>query len=170
MKMLQTVVIVAICVGAYWWWSQASPTTPDLATKQPDPIAVDPVVATATVVAPEPSTAARTVTYTEADINQRLASFAMEGAQITQVSFLQDEIVIRFSVAGISSDLHMGVQALDGRVEIANPRIEGVLGSMIPVEQVVDGIEREINQRIVEQSPIRAIAVVPGAIEVTYSE
>ena len=170
MKMLQTVVIVAICVGAYWWWSQSSPTTPESATKQPDPIAVDPVVATATVVAPEPSTAARTVTYTEADINQRLASFAMEGAEITQVSLLQDEIVMSFSVAGLSSDLHMGVQALDGRVEIANPRIEGLLGSMIPVEQVVDGIEREINQRIVEQSPIRAIAVVPGAIEVTYSE
>jgi hypothetical protein len=170
MKMLQTVVIVAICVGAYWWWSQSSPTTPESATKQPDPIAVDPVVATAVVVAPEPSTAARTVTYTEADINQRLASFAMEGAEITQVSLLQDEIVMSFSVAGLSSDLHMGVQALDGRVEIANPRIEGLLGSMIPVEQVVDGIEREINQRIVEQSPIRAIAVVPGAIEVTYSE
>jgi hypothetical protein len=170
MKMLQTVVIVAICVGAYWWWSQSSPTTPESATKQPDPIAVNPVVATAAVVAPEPSTAARTVTYTEADINQRLASFAMEGAEITQVSLLQDEIVMSFSVAGLSSDLHMGVQALDGRVEIANPRIEGLLGSMIPVEQVVDGIEREINQRIVEQSPIRAIAVVPGAIEVTYSE
>ncbi len=170
MKMLQMAVIVAICVGAYWWWSQSGTVELDSTTKQPDPIGAEPVAATATVAVVEPESTARTVTYTEADINQRLASFAMEGAQITQVSLLQDEIVMRFSVAGLSSDLHMGVQALDGRVEIANPRIEGMLGSMIPVEQVVDGIESEINQRIVEQSPISAIAVVPGAIEVTYSE
>lgn len=169
MKMLQTVVIIGICVGAYWWWSQSGTAT-DPATKQPETIATDAPPATATAVVAEPSTATRTVTYTEADINQRLASFALEGAQITQVSLLQDEIVMSFSVAGLSSDLHMGVQALDGRIEIANPRIEGLLGTMIPIEQVVDGIESEINQRIVEQSPIVAIAVVPGAIDVTYSE
>ncbi len=170
MKMVQMVVIAAMCVGAYWWWSQSDTTPLDLATKQPEPIAAEAPAATATAVVAEPSTSTRTVTYTEADINQRLASFALEGAQITQVSLLQDEIVMSFSVAGLSSDLHMGVQALDGRVEIADPRIEGMLGSMIPVEQVVDAIESEINQRIVEQSPISAIAVVPGAIEVTYSE
>ncbi len=166
MKLTNILVIVAVCVLAYVWWSNnQAPVQPET------PVTDDPIEVIATEVPPaESAPQGRVVEYTEAEINERFATFGIEGAQMTGVTLLQDTVVIGFAVGGLQSEMRMGVQAIDGSVRIQNPQIEGLLGSLLPVDQVVTTIEDQINQRIVQQSPVTAIQIVPGAIVVTYSE
>lgn len=136
--------------------------------------------ATAAATATEPSTATAVpaptatvpqqtvVTFTEADINDKLGAMNTDMVTVSGVTFTKDDVAVSLTVSGIKGVLHANLVAENGKIVIKDARMEGRL-RMIPVGMVVTPMQEAINTQLKGKTPIEKVRVLDGALELTFA-
>lgn len=80
-----------------------------------------------------------------------------------RVEIQSDELTIHTSAYGLDGRYHGRVAAEDGRITVRDGRTSGVLGWLIPVEQLEATLNREINAALAQSGvTVESVALEPG--------
>jgi hypothetical protein len=96
------------------------------------------------------------------------ANRAQLGVDNIQVRFVPNEVEAVISVGPISGTARAQARAENGRVVLDNARIDGLLGSAIKIDALVDALENRLNQEVQSQRrSVTEIDVQQGQAVVT---
>lgn len=89
----------------------------------------------------------------EQDANTYLAANAasLSPIQSATVAFLPGELRADITAAGTTSTLRSGLAVQNGRIIAVSPRLDGVLGQFIAVEELTGSLERQLNDQLATQ-------------------
>lgn len=94
------------------------------------------------------------VVITEADANAYLAANPGAADPIDQLElrFLPGVIQADIQAFGMRDQLQAGLAVVDGRLTLINPQLEGALGLMISIGDILGPIEQRLNEELVVQN------------------
>jgi hypothetical protein len=89
----------------------------------------------------------------EQDANNYLAANAasLSPIQSATVAFVPGELRADITAAGTTSTLRSGLAVQNGRIIAVSPRLDGVLGQFIAVEELTGSLERQLNDQLATQ-------------------
>lgn len=102
-----------------------------------------------TVIAALPSGEIR---VSEQQANEFLNSRLPKGVDKANVRFVQGEVQIDLTALGQTSTAHTGLAVQNGRVIAVNPRIEGLLGQLISLQDLTHSLEQQLNGQLAAQN------------------
>jgi hypothetical protein len=90
---------------------------------------------------------------------------ALDPVEPLAVQFVPGQVQADFALYGTQGRLSAGVAVQDGRVVVQNPRLDGPLGHLLAIEDVVRPIEAELNQQLRAQNQqVRAARIEQGQV------
>ncbi|MFQ3633700.1 hypothetical protein [Roseiflexus sp.] len=113
------------------------------------------------------------VRVTEQEINTFLLSRADLLAPLDQatVRLVSGGLEADIRAFGLSGTARMGVALQNGRVIILDPRLDGPLGRLIVLDELVAPIEQQVNDLLEEQGRrITDLRIAPGELVVTVTD
>lgn len=103
-----------------------------------------------TVIASVPS---GSLTISEAQANNYLSSRAgaLGPIESATIRFVPNELQVDISALGTTSTARMGLGVQNGRIIVIDPRIDGILGQFITLDDLASSFERQINDELAAQ-------------------
>jgi hypothetical protein len=93
---------------------------------------------------------------------------ALEPIERLRVQFVPGQVIADVRVFGVDARVTSELAVRDGRLVVTNPRLDGALGLLISLEDLVRPVEQQINNQLVAQGQtIRDGRVEQGQIVVT---
>jgi hypothetical protein len=165
MKLLLLMIAIVIA-GIGVWYVTSGPITTSI---KPIPTAVItvPTATTAALAATNNDGNNHVVRLTQDEINQKLRDIGTEQAKVTNVTLSQDIVAIDLLVGGIKGTLTSGLAVANGNIILAKPRLDGVIGALLPIEKISQLFEDEINKRLSNNTPVQDLRIMDGVIEIT---
>jgi energy-converting hydrogenase Eha subunit B len=109
------------------------------------------------------------VRLTQDEINQKLRDIGTAQAKVTNVTLSTDSVAIDLLVGGIKGTLTTGLAVANGNIILAKPRLDGVIGALLPIEKISQLFEDEINKRLHDKTPVQDLHIMDGVIEITLA-
>ena len=161
-------VITIILAGVGVWYVTSGPISP---TTKPIPATVvtEPTATVAALAATNNDSNNHVVRLTQDEINQKLRDIGTDQAKVTNVTLSQDSVAIDLLVGGIKGTLTTGLAVSNGNIILAKPRLDGVIGALLPIEKISQLFEDEINKRLRDNTPVQELHIMDGVIEITLA-
>jgi hypothetical protein len=68
-----------------------------------------------------------------------------------QVQFVPGQVRANVRMFGTVSQMTAGLAVQDGQARLLNPQLDGPLGTLVSIEEIVRPLEREINSLLLSQ-------------------
>jgi hypothetical protein len=110
---------------------------------------------------------------TDAQANAYLAANmeALDPIEGLQVQFVPGQVRADVRVFGLASQITAGLAVQDGQATLVDPQIDGPLGALVSIEEIVRPLEREINSLLRSQGQrLEAGRLEQGAIVVSIEQ
>lgn len=103
------------------------------------------------------------VVLTEQQANSYLAANreALQPVESLQVRFVPGEVQADLRIYGLQASVRANLLVQDGQVYLVNTQVDGLLGSLISLEELIDPVQRSLNDLLRQQNQ----AIVDGRIE-----
>ncbi len=167
MKFLLLVIAIVIS-GIGVWYVTSGPISP---TAKPIPTSVVtiPTATVAALAATNNDSNNHVVRITQEEVNQKLRDIGTDQAKVTNVTLSKDIVTIDLLVGGIKGTLTTGLAVTNGNIILAKPRLDGVIGALLPIEKISQLFEDEINKRLRDKTPVQELHIMDGVIEITLA-
>lgn len=167
MKFLLLVIAIVIS-GIGVWYVMSGPISP---TVKPIPTTVvtEPTATVAALAATNNDSNNQVVRITQEEVNQKLRDIGTDQAKVTNVTLSKDSVAIDLLVGGIKGTLTTGLAVANGNIILAKPRLDGVIGALLPIEKISQLFEDEINKRLRDKTPVQELHIMDGVIEITLA-
>jgi hypothetical protein len=167
MKFLLLVIAIVIS-GIGVWYVTSGPISP---TVKPIPTTVvtEPTATVAALAATNNDSNNHVVRITQEEVNQKLRDIGTDQAKVTNVTLSKDSVAIDLLVGGIKGTLTTGLAVANGNIILAKPRLDGVIGALLPIEKISQLFEDEINKRLRDNTPVQELQIMDGVIEITLA-
>jgi hypothetical protein len=167
MKIL-LLVIAIIVAGVGTWYVTSGPIS--LTAKSiPATVVTEPTATVAALAATNNDSNNHVVRLTQDEINQKLRDIGTDQAKVTNVTLSKDSVAIDLLVGGIKGTLTTGLAVSNGNIILAKPRLDGVIGALLPIEKISQLFEDEINKRLRDNTPVQELHIMDGVIEITLA-
>lgn len=167
MKIL-LLVIAIIVAGVGTWYVTSGPIS--LTTKSiPATVVTEPTATVAALAATNNDSNNHVVRITQEEVNQKLRDIGTDQAKVTNVTLSKDSVAIDLLVGGIKGTLTTGLAVANGNIILAKPRLDGVIGALLPIEKISQLFEDEINKRLRDKTPVQELHIMDGVIEITLA-
>jgi hypothetical protein len=110
---------------------------------------------------------------TDAQANAYLAANmeALDPIEGLQVQFVPGQVRADVRVFGLASQITAGLAVQDGQATLVDPQIDGPLGALVSIEEIVRPLEREINSLLRSQGQrLEAGRIEQGAVVVSIEQ
>ena len=167
MKSLLLMLAIVISGIGVWYVTSGpiSPTTKSI----PATVVTEPTATVAALAATNNDSNNHVVRLTQDEINQKLRDIGTEQAKVTNVTLSKDSVAIDLLVGGIKGTLTTGLAVANGNIILAKPRLDGVIGALLPIEKISQLFEDEINKRLRDNTPVQELQIMDGVIEITLA-
>jgi hypothetical protein len=96
---------------------------------------------------------------------------ALEPIERLRVQFVPGQVIADVRVFGVDARVTSELAVRNGRLVVTNPRLDGALGLLISLEDLVRPVEQQINNQLLAQGQtIRDGRIEQGQIVVTIAE
>jgi hypothetical protein len=105
----------------------------------------------------------------EAEANSFFAANSDQLAPIERltVQFLPGQVQSDLRISGMQVRVISGLAVQDGRLRVVNPRLDGALGYLFDIEQIIQPIEQQFNDQLLSQGQtIRDARIEQGRLVV----
>ena len=161
-------VIAIVIAGIGAWYVTSGPISNGVRPITTTVITV-PTATVAALAATTKDSNNRVVRLTQDEINQKLRDIGTDQAKVTNVTLSTDSVAIDLLVGGIKGTLTTGLAVSNGNIILAKPRLDGVLGALLPIEKISQLFEDEINKRLHDKTPVQDLHIMDGVIEITLA-
>jgi len=159
-------VIAIVIAGIGAWYVTSGPISNGVRSITTTVITV-PTATIAALAATTKDSNNRVVRLSQDEINQKLRDIGTDQAKVTNVTLSTDSVAIDLLVGGIKGTLTTGLAVSNGNIILAKPRLDGVLGALLPIEKISQLFEDEINKRLRDKTPVQDLRIMDGVIEIT---
>ena len=146
-------------------WQPISLTTKSI----PATVVTEPTATVAALAATNNDSNNHVVRITQEEVNQKLRDIGTDQAKVTNVTLSKDSVAIDLLVGGIKGTLTTGLAVANGNIILAKPRLDGVIGALLPIEKISQLFEDEINKRLRDKTPVQELHIMDGVIEITLA-
>ena len=160
---------IAIVIAGIGVWYVTNGPISNSVKPIPTAVVTIPTATVAALAATNSDSNNRVVRLTQDEINQKLRDIGTEQAKVTNVILSQDSVAIDLLVGGIKGTLTTGLAVANGNIILAKPRLDGVIGALIPIEKISQLFEDEINKRLHDKTPVQDLHIMDGVIEITLA-
>jgi hypothetical protein len=167
MKFLLLVIAIVIS-GIGVWYVTSGPISPTI-KPIPTTVIAAPTASVAALAATNNDSNNHVVRITQEEVNQKLRDIGTDQAKVTNVILSKDSVAIDLLVGGIKGTLTTGLAVANGNIILAKPRLDGVIGALLPIEKISQLFEDEINKRLRDKTPIQDLHIMDGVIEITLA-
>jgi hypothetical protein len=167
MKFLLLVIAIVIS-GIGVWYVTSGPISPTVKLI-PTTVVTEPTATIAALAATNNDSNNHVVRITQEEVNQKLRDIGTDQAKVTNVTLSKDSVAIDLLVGGIKGTLTTGLAVANGNIILAKPRLDGVIGALLPIEKISQLFEDEINKRLRDKTPVQELHIMDGVIEITLA-
>lgn len=165
--MKSLLLVIAIIVAGIGTWYVTSGPLANNVTPIPTSIATVPTATVAALATTNNDSNPNVIRITQTEINQKLRDIGTDQAKVTNVTLVTDSVAIDLLVGGIKGTLITGLAVANGSIVFAEPRLDGVIGALLPIAEISQLFEDEINSRLRGNTPIQDLRIMEGMIEIT---
>jgi hypothetical protein len=164
-----SLLVVAILIAGIGVWYVTNGPVTSAVQPIPTTVVTEPTATVAALATQSNDSNNHVVRLTQDEINQKLRDIGTEQAKVTNVTLSKDIVAIDLLVGGIKGTLTSGLAVANGKIILVKPRLDGVIGALLPIEKISQLFEDEINKRLHDNTPVQDIYVMDGVIEITLA-
>lgn len=104
-------------------------------------------------------------TITDVEANRWIAEHRSElkGVDDVRLRFVNDEVQADVTVQGVSSTAHAGVQIIDGKLVVTNPKIDWPLGALVDPKPFAALLQERFNQDLASsERRVTSVTITTG--------
>jgi hypothetical protein len=161
--------VIAIVIAGIGAWYVTSGPIANSVKPIPTAVITVPTATVAALAATNNNSNNHVVRITQDEINQKLRDIGTAQAKVTNVTLSTDSVAIDLLVGGIKGTLTTGLAVSNGNIILAKPRLDGVIGALLPIEKISQLFEDEINKRLHDKTPVQDLHIMDGVIEITLA-